>query len=81
MPVSKRRNPVIFSYLLAGAVLDRASSINNLRVIMDEKINFLKHVNVMVGNMFAMLGLIRTLSIEFRDPYTMRSFYTPLVDP
>jgi hypothetical protein len=44
---------------------------------MDEKMNFSKHVNVMVGNIFAVLGLIRTLSIEFRNPYTLRSLRSP----
>jgi hypothetical protein len=37
---SRTRYPVYFSYMLGGTVLDRFSSINNLGVIMDEKINF-----------------------------------------
>jgi hypothetical protein len=32
--------------MLAGSELDRVSSINDLRVIMDEKMNFLEHVDV-----------------------------------
>jgi hypothetical protein len=31
---------------------------------MDEKMNFLEHVDVMVGKAFAMLGFIRRLSFE-----------------
>jgi hypothetical protein len=31
--------------MLAGTVLDRVSSINDLVVIMDEKMNFLEHVD------------------------------------
>jgi hypothetical protein len=46
---------------------------------MDEKMNFLEHVDVMVGKDFAMLGFIRRLSFEFRDPYTLKSLYTSLV--
>jgi hypothetical protein len=33
--------------MLAGTVLDRVSSINDLGVIMDEKMNFSEHVNIM----------------------------------
>jgi hypothetical protein len=66
---------------VAGTVLDRVSSINNLGVIMDEKMNFSEHVDVMVGKVFAMLGFIRRLSLEFKDPYTLKSLYTSLVHP
>jgi hypothetical protein len=40
---------------------------------MEEKIHFSEHVDIMVG--------IRRLSFEFRDPYTLKSFYTTLVHP
>jgi hypothetical protein len=72
---------VEFSYILGGAVLDRVSPINDLGVIMDEKMNFSEHIDVMVGKAFAMLGFIRKLSLEFRDPFTLRSLYTSLVRP
>jgi hypothetical protein len=32
--------------MLAGTVLNRVSSINDLRIIMDEKMNFSEHVDV-----------------------------------
>jgi hypothetical protein len=35
----------------------------------------------MVGRPFTMLGFIRRLSFEFRDPYTLKSLYTSLVRP
>jgi hypothetical protein len=62
-------------------VLDRMSSINDLGVIMDEKITFLEYVDVMVAKTFAILGFIRRLLLEFRDPYTLKSLYTSLVRP
>jgi hypothetical protein len=55
--------------MLGGTVLDRVSFVNDLGVIMDEKMKF------------AMLKFIRRLSFEFRDPYTLRSLYTSLVRP
>jgi hypothetical protein len=50
-------------------VLNRMSSINDLGVIMYEKITLLEYVDVMVAKA-TMLGFIRRLSLEFRDPYT-----------
>jgi hypothetical protein len=65
--------------MLGGTVLDRVSLINDLGVIMDETMTFSEHVDVMVAKVFGMLGLIRRLSSEFRDPYTLKSLYTSLV--
>jgi hypothetical protein len=65
--------------MLGGTVLDRVYSKNDLGVIMDEKMTFSEHVNVMVAKAFAMLGFIRRLLLEFRDPYTLKSLYTSLV--
>jgi hypothetical protein len=42
---SRTRYPVEFSDMLAGTVLDRVSSINDLGVIMDEKMNFSEHLD------------------------------------
>jgi hypothetical protein len=36
---------------------------------MDEKMTFSEHVDVMAAKTFAMLGFIKRLSLEFRDPY------------
>jgi hypothetical protein len=67
--------------MLAGTVLDRVSSINDLGVIMNEKMDFLEHVDVMIGKAFVMLQFIRRLSFELRDSYTLKSLYISLVYP
>jgi hypothetical protein len=38
----------------------------------DEKMCFSEHEDVMIGKAFAILGFIRILSFEFRDPYTLK---------
>jgi hypothetical protein len=38
-------------------------------------------VDTMVAKAIAMLGFIRRLSMEFRDPYTLKSLYMSLVRP
>jgi hypothetical protein len=65
--------------MLGGTVLDRMSSINDLGVIMDEKITFSEHGDVMVAKAFAVLAFIRRFSLGFRDSYTLKSLYTSLV--
>jgi hypothetical protein len=64
---ARSRHPVKFSYMLGGTMLDRMSSINDFLVIMDEKITFSEHVDVMVAKAFAMLGFIRRLSLTTNE--------------
>jgi hypothetical protein len=59
--------------MMVGTVLDRVGSMNDLGVIMDEKMPFSEQVDVMAVKAFAMLGFIRRLSLEFRDSYTLKS--------
>jgi hypothetical protein len=47
---SRTHYTVEFFYMLGGTVLDRVSSINDLGVNMDERMNFLDHIDVMVDN-------------------------------
>jgi hypothetical protein len=49
--------------MLGGTVLDRVGFINDLGVIMDEKMTFSEHVDVMVAKAFALPGFIRRLSV------------------
>jgi hypothetical protein len=47
-------------------VLNRVSFINDLGVILDEKMTFSKHVDVMVAKAFTMLGFLKRILLEFR---------------
>jgi hypothetical protein len=64
---------------LGDIILDRVDSINDLEVIMDSKVPFTGHIDVTVGKALAMLGFVKKLSFEFRDPYTLKTPYVSLV--
>jgi hypothetical protein len=78
---SRLRHPIEFSYMLGGNIFDRVDSINDLGVIMYSKMSFTGHIDVTVGKALAMLGFVRRLSCEFRDPYTLKTLYVSLVRP
>jgi hypothetical protein len=63
---SRSRHPIEFPYMLGQMVLERVHSINNLGVIMDQRMCFTEHLNVM---------LIRRASGKFRDPYTLKALW------
>jgi hypothetical protein len=78
---SRLRHPIEFSYMLGGNILDRGDSINDLGVIMDSKMSFTGHIDVTVGKALAMLGFVKRLSCEFRDPNIVKTLYVSLVRP
>jgi hypothetical protein len=53
--------------------LDRVESINDLGVIMDNKMTSAGHIDVMVGKALAILGFVK--------PYTLKTLYVSLVRP
>jgi hypothetical protein len=77
---SRLRHPIEFSYILGGIILDRVDSINDLRVTMDNKVYFTGHTDVTVGRALPMLGFVKMLSCEFRDPYTLKALVRPKLE-
>jgi hypothetical protein len=65
---SRVRHPIEFSYMLGGIILGRVDSINDLGVIMDSRMSFTGHIDVTVGRALTMLGFVKRLSLQFRDP-------------
>jgi hypothetical protein len=56
-------------------------SIRDLEVIIDSKMTFTDHIDVIVGRASATLGYIRSLAREFDDPYTLKTLFISLVRP
>jgi hypothetical protein len=62
-------------------VLKRIDEIKDLGVIMDGKMSFLPHIEAIISKSSRMLGFIKRISRDFRDPYTQKTLYTSLVRP
>jgi hypothetical protein len=45
----------------------------------DSKVSFTGHIDVTVGRDLAMLGFVKRLSCEFRDPYILNTLYVSFV--
>jgi hypothetical protein len=67
--------------MLEGIILDRVDSFTNLGVVMDSRMSFSRHIDVTVEKALAMLGFVKRLSGEFRDPYSLRTLNVSLVRP
>jgi hypothetical protein len=67
--------------MLDGCVLERVVSIRDLGVIIDSKMTFTDHIDIIVGRASATLGIIQRLAREFEDPYTFNTLFISLVRP
>jgi hypothetical protein len=54
---------VIFVFLhVWGVIFDHADNISDLEVIMDSRMVFANHVDIVVGKAWAMLGFVKRIS-------------------
>jgi hypothetical protein len=74
------RYPVEFSFIYP-IILNRVDSITDLGVVMDSRVSFSGHIDVMVGKALAMLRFLIKLSSEFRNPYSFITLFVLHVRP
>jgi hypothetical protein len=73
------RHPVEFPYMLRGIFFDHVDSITDLGVVMDRRMSLSRPIDFMVGKALAILGFVKRLAGDIRDPYILRTLYVSLV--
>jgi hypothetical protein len=68
-----------FQHVLSGHRLDSVDSICDLGVVLDSKLYFTSHIDSLIVKASRMLGYIRRVGKEFRDPYTLKTLYNSFV--
>jgi hypothetical protein len=71
--------PKQFSYTLTNHLLQKVETIEDLGVILDAKLSFVPHINAMIANALRMLGFIKRIGKEFKDPYTLITLFNSYV--
>jgi hypothetical protein len=59
--LSRGSKPVIFQYVIGDNDLDRVNVNNDLGVLVDKRMTFVNHVELIVLNMARMLGFIKRI--------------------
>ena len=75
------RNKIIFDYGIDGTNLLRCTVMNDLGVLIDEKVNLNEYVDVITNKARKMLGFIKRQGKSFHDPYVIKALYCSLVRP
>ena len=71
--------PIVSNYHMYGKSLVRVSSIKDLGVILDSKLNFNNHIDFVVNKATRMWGMVRRFSCDFSDPYVLKVLFVSFV--
>lgn len=70
-----------FNYYLDSSLLNRVESVRDLGVILDCKLTFKPHYDLIINKANSTLGFVKRWSKEFDDPYVTKHLYVTFVRP
>jgi Reverse transcriptase (RNA-dependent DNA polymerase) len=76
---TRGRATLRYDYELSNHTLERVDSIRDLGVLLDPKLDFRIHVDGLIVRAARMLGYVRRIGREFKDPYTLKTLYVSFV--
>lgn len=77
--ISRKRNTPNITIMLGNQVVERCDQIRDLGVLVDSKLTFTEHYNIIINKANNMLGFIKRFSYNFNDPYTIKTLYITYV--
>lgn len=79
MSISRKRNLIVNDYFYGDHQFVRVNEQRDLGVIVDNKLNFIKHIESIVAKASSALGFVKRFSHDFCDVHTQKSLYCALV--
>lgn len=76
---TRKKNPLVFDYAINHQVLRRTSEVNDLGVILDNKLLFDKHIAKITAKATKSLGFLFRVSKNFRSAKTVKIIFCSLV--
>lgn len=77
----KCRSPIEFNYILNESLIERANTIKDLGILLDNKLSYKSHINYVIGKAKSILGWIKRYSYEFDDPWIIKRLFETFVLP
>ena len=74
-------NRFLCDYAINGEVIKRCTVMNDLGVLLDEKVNMNEHVDNICKKAMKIFGLVKRQAKIFDDPYVTKSLFCSLVRP
>lgn len=78
---TRNRNEINFKYNIAQQELNKVASVRDLGVVLDSKLIFDTHIDLIVKKSFKMLGFLLRIGKRFSNASTFVNLYNTLVRP
>jgi hypothetical protein len=75
---TKDKHPIEFDYHFGGHQIERVYEHKDFRVVLDSRMTFLSHIELIISKSARMLGCIKRISKEFNDYYTLKTRFVPI---
>jgi hypothetical protein len=79
MSFHRKKDIIRESYHIGDHELERVTTFKDLGVVLDHQLDFREHVNYIVAKSNSLLGFVRRMTRDFRNPYSIRNLYCSLV--
>lgn len=76
---SRKKSKLLYDYSIASHKLGRETTVKDLGVLLDDRLDFKSHIDKVCTQSKRMLGFVKRRAMEFRDPYVTKSIYCSLV--
>lgn len=75
MTYHRKTGPIYFDYVINNTRLLRVNEIRDLGLLFDEKITFVKHVDILCAKACSLLGFLMRVCRDFDDPLALKVLY------
>lgn len=79
MSFSKKTSIIHHQYLIGNHQLERVMTFKDLGVVLDHQLNFRDHIDLIVAKSNSLLGFIRRITKDFRNPQSIKTLYCSIV--
>ena len=79
LTIAKKKNKLVTDYTYGDYIFKRVTEQRDLGVIIDEKLNFVKHIEMITAKATAALGFVKRCCSDITDTQTLKSLYYALV--
>lgn len=75
MTFHRKKVPIEFLYELDKAYLKRVHEMCDLGLLFDEKLTFVRHIDLAISRAYSMLGFVMRICADFDNPLVLKSLY------
>ena len=79
MSFFRKKTVILHQYHIGNHQLERVMTFKDLGVVLDHQLNFRDHINLIVAKSNCLLGFIRRVTKDFRNPHSIKTLYCSIV--